>query len=78
MKTGFASCGGVVYGPRSYFGEAMLLADYRAPNGITSLTFLEVFQLSKHGLYEVLDSGRFPATRVSQLLLSGALLRGLL
>ena len=64
MKNGFATSNGLVYGPNKFFGEGMLLTDYRAPNGTTSLTFLEVFHLTRQDLFGLLESGRFPGTLV--------------
>lgn len=67
VKSGKALSNWVVYGPTRYFGEDMLLADFDRPHFVMSLTFLDVFRLTKTDLGGILDSGRFPAMKVTRV-----------
>ena len=65
IKSGLAGRAGYLVKSGRYFGDDMLLTDYTRPYCVRSLSFLDCFKLNRDGLMHVLDSGHFPAIKVT-------------
>ena len=60
IRKGVVGCNGRIMGGGNYFGEDMILQSAVRLHDVRSLTFLDVYVLSKSDLDDVLELGNFP------------------
>merc|ERR1711871_13706 len=60
---GVAALQGRVLGTGKYCGQEVILKDSVRPADCRALTFVDVYSLSRDGLYDIVDCGSFPQTQ---------------
>lgn len=63
IQRGLAIRRGKLLGAGDFFGEDMILTNARRAYSVRSLTFLDVYSLSKRGLRDALNAGEFAKTK---------------
>ena len=64
IKVGLVTSNGVLLGPKQHIGSEFLLTNHSMTAGVTSITFVDAFCITKEDLMRLLDSGQFPIMQV--------------